>query len=1019
MAVRVGVRGPGHLSRTAAAAASSEPAAATGEAGSAGTYFGQENWSNMFQTGAYTAALGADALVLGASQARRAIKLPANATLMPATGDFCLMIPFHVDIDGNSGGSARLQTLAGVDGAAVNSGAGGGIQISPGVAAGGLAVGEIAIQRTVGSAWRFWGTASNSPQVLTGAQVLGNRSYVMFVGAFGATSRMVICAVDPNPAYAMADRISKVSPIADTQVFSTTPTGTRTAVEFFNILGASGVSSGDRAGFAGAMADVAFFSLGFPSDAQCLAITRGELKISAVAAALGGGASQRYYNKLDHSARSGASLAAESGSTVTAAATLEGVNHCGSMPIRQGTGIGITLDDLLREFTFPLEAGATTGRAKAIGTCSLPGYPIYMRLLDKSTLLPLTGFDWTLVLASSPTGKYRVKLDGVPKSAKFVREVCLGNPGTSNHIIRSRRPCQFGYKAPTMSQSELITALGPSFVASTGAHSAAASGGHSVNPTQTLAGGGHWASITSHINQSGQAVWAHGPDLAVPVGRRLAAIRGSVGDLIVEAFNQMQADGNDCGLELITLGKSGHHIGATVFDDTVFNRDIAAHAGGTSYTGNIALDTATIRALFPALPSATTTATGWLNHIRPDDDFLITFGAVSVVMNSAVKDTGQTSENLYLSTDTGFTTPVGTVTLNAGTTGAVVTISNFGSSVPACTPHATWRTKQITATASYVLNTSWSNLSVKDIEIEALAPHIEYGFTDIIDLPGAANLYGTQVAALDDYGVQLGLFKDWIWGLIEAANPDLETALKNPRVSLFTKPRDTNSVHANVSATRSGLRRLAADSGDATYAQSWCRFGGDLYDNALDANSSPHSSYTHWGSARMGRHIGRGISAVLAGDPNFARGPRFGTPVLSGDSKTWNMPLSYIETGRTLSVATAWFFDEPSTDPDTTQTAGSSSALNNFYTGAGTAIDNSTTFRAALAGDSLSVNVTRIDGAAFTGTNLSTPPSYMTGGTSPPAIDSNTAGTSPPSGYLYDTSGTVGSKEPGRLAEPL
>lgn len=996
MVIHAGARGPGHLSRqpSRGAIAVADPPAATGEVGSPGTYFGYENAHSMLASSAtYMAGIASSSDVLGGAQTSRTVKLPVVP--MPTTGDwaFCFAVYCDRDSDVNQG---RLQTVASIDGATVGSGNGGGLQWAPLRSVGSLPAHELQVQRNaVGNSYHLFGPGG--ALFMTGVKLVPGEAYLVAIGASGPNGKIAVAQVAEHDIYPLADRIGKTSLIAQVQHAEAATVGARpSSLPLFDILG-SQTSAGDKLGFGGQVADFFFITGVFPSDSELQQLARGEMRIADIPSAISG-ATLAYHNKLDWAARSGTSLAATVDTISAGAATLQGINHSGGNPIRQGTGIGLTLDPMLeRAFTFPLQRGATTGRAWAIGTCSLAGYPIYMRLVDAG-LSPLTGKDWTKVANSSPLGEYRVFLDGVPKSARFHVEVCLGSPATSNHVVRSRCLFQFGVKALSVAnQSELNTLFLQSINASTGAHSAPEAGGTIVPPVSNMLSGA-WGTATQCWGQSSTGS-GHNPDRLTLPGDRVIPSNGIIGDGFAGMFNRFRDD-HDCGLHVIVPGKSGHNIGSQLYDDQVYSRTYPSdHAGGTDYSGLIQLDDATART---ALGLIYATTNGWLNHIRPGTVSLSFPGGVNVVDSPEGTDVGQTTGNLYLSTD--LTTPIGTVTYNSGYSGAVISIT-FPSAVAAGDVTKTWRSKQITNGASQVINTTWSAYSIWNMWEDMLRPHLKYGFTCYFAVLGTANLYGLTSGVTQDYSEQQRALGQRVAALIQAANPDLPAALSDPDSIVFGKMRDTSSHYGNLSTVRHALRLLAADSGDAA-ARSDVWWGGDLYDQAT---GGPHPSYLFNGSYQVGRHMGRAFSSFLSDDRAVSRGPRLDLASITFPSANVAEIPAILGAGRSLTVNAGYGpIVEPDTDADITVSAGNPNTLDGFFVN-GTLCDNTTNYIAAIKSGGQAIQITKVSGS-FAGTETF---DYLTGTTRP----STDAGIAPPISYVYDDLGDQSGYVPGRPLE--
>jgi hypothetical protein len=923
------------------------PPSATGEVGSSGTFFGFENsWQPLTGNASGYAAttIAADSKMLGAAQTLRRVTVPA--VNMPAVGtDWAFCFAVYIERDA-TGAQTQVQAIACTSGATYNSGNGGGLVWAP-YAFAPMAAQELGITRNSGSSYHMFGTAGNT-QVATGIKLVQGCAYMVAVGRSGALSKIAVAQIDPATFYLLTDRVTKASPIDPeaVQSFTATATGVQpTTIPLFDCFGGDQNAASQKLGFSGGVADHFFITGAFPTDAQLKNLARGVTKVTDVPTAIAG-ATLTYYNKLDWSARSGTALAAAVDPGARGAATLVGANHCGMTPIRQGTGIGLTLDRLHRGFTMPLKKGATTGRVWAIGTCSIPGYPVYMRLVD-FTGAAISGFDWTKVAGASPSGKYRVYLDGVPQATRFHVEVSLGNPATSNHIIRSRTPCQLGLKLLSASnQSELNVVFGSGFTPSDGTETVGSSGGTVVPPVTSYPGGGNWLGLSWTFSQS-TATQTHVPTINVTPGDRMAIMNGQVGDALTEAFNRMALD-HPCGLWAVVSGKSGHHLGATLLDDQVYTQTATGFAGGTTYSGNLTLDLATIRTLFPLIPATSTL--GGLNHVRPGSVVLNFPGGVTVVdQNGSTKDTGQYTGNLYLSTD--LTTSIGTVTYNATAANAAINIT-FPSSVAAGNITQTWRLKQITNSASYVVEATWTNgspvgsYSIWDYCQELMAPHLEYGFSAFFAVPGAANLYGTDAGATGDYGVQQKYLRDRYSALFQAANPGLEAAVSSPDTILLPKFRDTNSNYANLCVSRYAMRLLAADSGDAA-ARADVFHPGDFYDNMVDAASSPHSGGYMWGGARFGRHFGRSLSAFKSNDRSKSRGPKLDIASRTFPSANVCRIPAILGAGRRLTVTSTWTYAGPGTTPVITQAAGNPNALDCFFVN-GTLVDNGATYVASI-----------------------------------------------------------------------
>lgn len=993
------------------------PPAATGENGYPGTFFGTENTNPTYHFGTsntYGAPLGAAATVLGATQRARNITLPNF--YIPASGDFAMGLAFWVNPDGSSAAGNKLETLFGVASNASTGGNGGGVQLAVVNTTSPLTVqGQIGIRRsTSAGTYKFWADASGTAlDPVTNVTIVPGESYMIFIGRSGGVPKVAVVQIGVGTNYALTNRIAQTPALSQLMSDTSTESGTLQAnTKLFDMIGAVGSgTNGDLWGFTGAVSDLCWMTGAFPTNQQAQDIARGVIPLTAAGIAAGvSGATLEYHNRLDFSTRSGTSLPATVDTASRGACTLVSSNIRGARVIRQG-GTAITMDELYPGYTFPLAQGASTARVWFTGTCTLAGYPVQARLVDEGgTVIP--GFDWQTITTSS-VGAFRGYIGSVPKNQVFCREVRLGS--STEHIVRSRSLMQVGLKIVTINQSEWNTMATAAWSISANTDTVA-TGGHEIVPAALMASGGQWLLYRdSTAARTSTTQFSSSPQYARVPASTIAASRGVIGDGLIEIFNRLKNQ-YDTGLCLINGGKGGHSIDNYIFDEKAYTKTLTAHAGGASYSDAIILDSATMRTA-TGLGSNVTILTNWLNHIRPGTVTMTFPGGLTVTDSPNAPDTGQTSGNLYLSSD--LVTPIGTIEYaglasnDGADPGADVVITGLPGGTAAGAVTATWTAKQITQDSTYAVLGTFTAYSVKDWLNELLATELQFGLSGVLAFQSNSNLAATAQSFVDNWGAKYDYFMADLWTRLGVYS-DLETTLKNPKAILPSKSRDTNSNYASLSQTRVAQHQMASDSGNAN-AKTTVFGGSALYDNATDLNSSPHPNGARIdGSARIGRLMGIDFQAFAANDRTINQGPKFGTPTISGDNKTWNVPAT-LGSGRILQAGYAGgWTKQTGLNTSVTQSAGTSNALDDWFMGDGTLVDNSTVYRAALAGDNLSVNITRIDGAAFTGTNLSTPPKLLTG-TTRPSTDSVIA---PPKTYVYDDYYDSG-YEKGRLALPM
>ncbi|HQS71625.1 MAG TPA: hypothetical protein PLM58_18485, partial [Novosphingobium sp.] len=210
-------------------------------------------------------------------------------------------------------------------------------------------------------------------------------------------------------------------------------------------------------------------------------------------------------------------------------------------------------------------------------------------------------------------------------------------------------------------------------------------------------------------------------------------------------------------------------------------------------------------------------------------------------------------------------------------------------------------------------------------------------------------------------------------------------AVADPPMVVMAKGRDTGNAAAGVD----NARALAEELWNG--ARSWVRRGGHYFDARLDAASSPHQTWNDDSGPRIGRRQGAYLSALIAGAQ--IREPQFRTGAADRTSDTiLTVPLSYIEAGRTLAVASG----------------GNANALDQWYVGGVLVANDASTIARIRSSDSLAVELVKLSGTWATGAENNV--LYVSGGPG--------SGATIPASLLYDNRGGFGGSEPGLLVAP-
>jgi len=917
----------------------------------AATRLGAENNAYQF-SGANAATLANGAPVLGSVNARG---ITLNTPNMPATGDFAYAFYFRTNQAGAS--ATRPETLLGVAGQTNSGGSGGALQFkSPVIVTGSVSSGQTIdttnagriSPRRQGTSWQWW------PQTTVGADLAG-------IALASDTEYLCVLGIKASAGadYPFIHFVRLSDGAVQTATGTTAITGTRPSAALFNLFGALG-SGADRQGFGGDVGEFVVMTGAAPTSTQAQAVASGT-SLTQLAANVG--ATIAWRNLLDYSVQSSGTFTSATGANATVLTGALFLENARSFKTS-----GVLLDRLGARWVFPVAQAGTSGKVWFEGAAP-PGASVacFIRYTDGSAS-PQARF------VADGTGRFAGSIVS-PIAKPFYRSA--GNVADPTDCHHEFDLMDVGYVIPTIGQSEVIYMFSSSWASSSDLTPAASGNTGLASSSGPGASSGPWGAVLDMANRS---TTGNQPRRAIGAHARPERLigRGVWADGVNEMVSRIIAD-RSASVMLVNVARGGHTVDQFVFDRQPFTRSLTLSGSGTGpYTATITLPTASVQARFGPVGTGALSSTdaanlvvssGMVHQVRPGT-FSLDLGGGVVVTDTRVSDSAGT-----LSGSGGIT---GTITYVAGTSTGSATVSiTFPSTPASITGTLSWQPKSETLDTSD--NNKTANLNGFGV-IEALdeiaARGLRYGWSLGLIWWSTANISEARASLVSKYELMRGLLKSYVMA-------GVDTALADGPLMVCAKGRDTGNSTANIDDKRLMAQELWAGS------RSWVVRGGQYYDNALDAATSPHETWTQDSGPRIGRRMGAYAAAWLGGSPIAE--PVFRSGAADRTSSTLlTVPLASIGTGLSLVVGSG----------------GNANALDQWYVG-GTIIPNDATTIARIRADGQAVELVKLSGTWATGAESNV--LYVSGGPG--------SGATPPASLLYDNRGGF-SNEPGLLAAP-
>ena len=914
----------------------------------------------------------------------RAVQFPANFANIPASGDHWLVLFFRTAGMGST--NQRFETLLGVRGSGITSGAGtgnyGGIYFNgagwlTGVVGNGQdtfypvgatpGAGSIACLRQ-NAGYQLW------PQATTGAptavSVLPDTDYALFFGIqnVGGTDYGQMILV----------RLSDLS-VQTAQSPQALSPNRATTKAMFDQIGAMGSASAsqDSQGFGGAIGDFAVFNATFPTTALAQSIASGATSIPAVTAAIGAG-TLVYWNPLNGSIINGGSLAAQVGP----AAMVVGANILPCAPIRNAAGL--TLRRLGAHFVFPIACGANDGNVWFEGTAPAgANVTCQLNYQDGSQSAAVR-------VAANAQGAYLAAIRS-PGGKPFFRQASLDG----GSVFLDGDIMDVGIVIPVLGQSQLDhmfhwTSNITSGVTDNGMDNT----GHSLGMPGAYTG--PWASWVDGVNISNlgvtnQHVRGQAPRPQIMLGS------GMPGDGIVAACAALISALN-YSVMVVVLSHSGTPMDAMLFDGQTFTLTptlTGSGAPGSPYAATLAItqQAVTAKTGFPGI----ILKGGFINGVTPGS-VTITFPNGGSPIQVTDVFTGYTDAATCTGTLTGPNGASGAINYMTGAISLSFTTPPSASGVT-----ATWTVKQEILDTSY--NPKTANLNgwgARQAVDQVGQAGLRYGWTvgwhwwvlaNITDSPtvvGMSNNVAAKIGLLQQMMTGGSLYPGYI-----APGLNADPGCLKPPMIVAPEGRNTNPSYFQTIGTLDVARQAQASLWPSgANPQPFMLAGAWYYDYAVETTTvgTGHPDHSDLGGRRIGRRIARDVIAAFTGNRAANRGPEWGIPSFSGNVCT--VPLAYIGPGLSLT------------------TPGNPSALDEWYVGTdssqGVIVDNAAFATAAIRSDGKAVVITNLTGP-WAGTEVIR---YLVG--APGAVVQGP----PPLSLLYDNRGGFGGYEPGLPAAP-